>query len=526
MDALDNKIPPHDMPASGGRFSNRLLAKNTAYNLAGQISPFIVAVVAVPFLIKGAGTERFGVLSMAWMVMGYFNLFDLGVGLATTKFVAEFIMLGKRRELGPLVLTSLLILLGFGLCGGILAAALSPWLVHSVLNITPELQSEALVSFFLMSASVPIVILAAGARGILEADQRFGVINAIRIPAGSATFLAPLFVMLFSHSLVPMIAVLVLCRMTALVLYLIFGFRILEIRLKDMGFSRPYFRRLLSFGGWITVGNLIAPLMGNMDRFFIGSILTLTAVTYYVTPFDTITKLFIIPIGLVGVLFPAFSAYSASGSDRLPKLHDTAIRYILLFMSPIVIVLVALARPIFDLWLGHEIARHSAVILQILGAGILFSSVGRVPQNAIQAVGRPDLASKRFLIELPIYIPALLLATRTYGIVGAASVWTLRLAVDTTILFYLAHPLVGYREGTRHMSATAVMVWSAMVPLVGYGISLLPALEVRIGLTSLAVATLGFAGYRLMLRKSEREKLSQIIRRMLPGEKEFSYLNE
>ena len=526
MESIDSKTSPGGLPTSGGRFSNRLLARNTAYNLIGQISPFLVALISVPILIKGIGTERFGVLSMAWMVMGYFNLFDLGVGRATTKFVAEFIELGKRKELGPLVLTSLLILLGFGVIGGGIAAALSPWLVHRVLNITPGLQAEALPSFFLMALSVPVVILAAGARGILEADQRFGLINAIRIPSTSTTFLAPLVVMFFSGTLVHMIATLVICGIVSLTLYLIFGFRVLEIPWRGTTLSRPYFRRLLSFGGWITISNLVAPLMGNMDRFFIGSILTLTSVTYYVTPFDAATKLFIIPIGLVGVLFPAFSAYSASGSDRLPKLHDTAIRYILLFMSPVVVVMIALAHPLLKLWLGPDLAQHCTVILQILGAGILFSSVGRVPQNAIQAVGRPDLTAKLFLIELPLYIPALLLATRAYGIVGAAAVWTARLIAESTVLFLMAQPLVGYSESSHHMSTWSVLIWSSLVAAGGFGISMIPSLAVRIPLTIAAIVFLGIVSYRIMMRKSEREKLTQIVRRFLPGNKEYLYLNE
>ena len=31
----------------------------------------------------------FGVLSLVWMFIGYFSLFDLGLGRATTKLVAE-----------------------------------------------------------------------------------------------------------------------------------------------------------------------------------------------------------------------------------------------------------------------------------------------------------------------------------------------------------------------------------------------------------------------------------------------------
>ena len=44
---------------------------------------------------------------MAWMVLGYFSLFDLGLGRALTKMVAEKLGLGLERELPCLVGTAL-----------------------------------------------------------------------------------------------------------------------------------------------------------------------------------------------------------------------------------------------------------------------------------------------------------------------------------------------------------------------------------------------------------------------------------
>ena len=66
----------------------RLLARNTVWNLGGQVAPLVVAIFAIPPLIKGLGTDRFGVLTLAWVVIGYFSLFDLGLGRALTKLVA------------------------------------------------------------------------------------------------------------------------------------------------------------------------------------------------------------------------------------------------------------------------------------------------------------------------------------------------------------------------------------------------------------------------------------------------------
>ena len=95
--------------------TNRVVFTNTSFNLLGKILPLLVALITIPILIKQMGLERFGILSLAWMIIGYFGIFDLGVGRATTKFVAEYLTLNKIDELPPLIWTSICLLFGFGL---------------------------------------------------------------------------------------------------------------------------------------------------------------------------------------------------------------------------------------------------------------------------------------------------------------------------------------------------------------------------------------------------------------------------
>ncbi len=57
-----------------------LLARNVIWNLVGNGAPMIVAVFSIPILIQGLGRDRFGVLALAWALIGYASLFDLGVG--------------------------------------------------------------------------------------------------------------------------------------------------------------------------------------------------------------------------------------------------------------------------------------------------------------------------------------------------------------------------------------------------------------------------------------------------------------
>src|SRR5437773_7052601 len=198
---------------NGHLTSGRLLARNTIWNLLGSGAPMLVAVVCIPILIRGLGKERFGVLTLAWALIGYASLFDLGVGRALTQLVARKLGAGEDREIPALVWTSLLLMLQLGVAGAAVVEVLSPWLVHSALNVTEALEPETLQAFRLLGLFIPFVITTAGLRGLLEAHQRFGLINALRIPMGVFTFAGPLLVLPFSRSLFPVVGILVAGRL-------------------------------------------------------------------------------------------------------------------------------------------------------------------------------------------------------------------------------------------------------------------------------------------------------------------------
>src|SRR3546814_17386387 len=65
------------------------LKKNTGWNLAGSGVPLLVGLFSVPYLVKNLGVEAFGILTLIWALIGYFSLFDFGLGRALTQQIAK-----------------------------------------------------------------------------------------------------------------------------------------------------------------------------------------------------------------------------------------------------------------------------------------------------------------------------------------------------------------------------------------------------------------------------------------------------
>lgn len=422
--------------------SGRLLARNTIWNLLGSGTPMLVALFCIPVLIRELGKDRFGILALAWALVGYANLFDLGLGRALTQMISKKLGAGEHHEVPGVFWTSLLLMTLLGCLGGVIVACVSPWLVTHALNVPASLQHETLLSFYLISFSTPVIIGTAGLRGFLEAQQRFDLINALRVPMGMFTYIGSLLALPFSRSLVPVVAVLAAGRVIAWIAHLLLCFKVQPALRHEIAWRRDFVSPLMRFGGWMTVSNVIGPLMVTLDRFVIGAYLTVAAVAYYATPFEMVTKLWLFPNSLVGVVFPAFSTSFAHDRNRTAMLYDRSVKYVLLLLFPIVLLIVVLAPDALKLWLGADFALHSTRVLQWLAVGVFINSLALVPSALLQGIGRPDLTAKLHMIELPAYLLTLWWCISTRGIEGAAMAWTGRVALDAVVLFFLASRLL------------------------------------------------------------------------------------
>lgn len=431
----------------------RLLAGNSILNLIGQGLPVLVGVVAIPGLIDGLGTEKFGILTLAWVFIAYFGFFDLGLGRALTKHVAECLGTGMQDDIPALVWTALALIGLLGVVGTVVLAITAPWLVNDALKVPAELQAETRAAFYLLAVSLPFVVSTTGLRGVLAALQKFKLITALRIPMGMWTFLSPLVVLQWTDNLADIVIVLLIGRLISWALHLYFCVRVIPSLQSDIGFDRSFIRPLLGFGGWLAVSSIVGPVMLYLDRFLIAGAVSLTAVAYYTTPHEIVIRLLVIPSAILGVMFPAFSTAYVQSNERAGFLYRQALKYVFFLLLPIVALLIAFAPLGLELWLNAEFAENSSLVARIFCAAILINSLGHVSQSFVQASGRPDLTAKLHLIELILYLIYLPLLLNAYGIEGAAFAWLLRVTISAVVLALFARHRLALGAGAGEIGA-------------------------------------------------------------------------
>jgi O-antigen/teichoic acid export membrane protein len=495
------------------------LAKNTLWNLGGNIAAIIISVLSLPIILTNLGTERMGVITLIWLIEGQFGIFDAGLSYAVTKLIAEKLGESKEGETPPIFWSSMLLMGLLGVVGGAILWFISPWLVGSALKVPLAIQPETLISFGFVAASLPITISTAALKGALVAHQRFDILNITRVPFSLLSYLLPLLVLPFSKSLCPFVAVLVFARVVMWIVLLAFCFKVSPVLRNEVSAKNAPLRRMFSFGGWMSVTNIVGPIMVNFDRILIGSVISVAAVAYYAAPYEMATKLWIIPTSVTGVLFPAFSTTFAYNKERTAVLYGRALKYIFISVFPMAIGAMALGGWVISVLLGDAFARESTVVLQLLVLGVFVNSLAQVPFWLLQAAGRPERVAIVHLLELPCYLFGFWYLTKHFGIVGAAMAWGIRSCLDAVIMFWLSEQVLPTVKGPiRNLAKLGL----AIIPVVAICLSITSRMG-AILFTVIVMSLLAYLTWRYALSQAERSALRRPLqffakRRMLDSE--------
>jgi O-antigen/teichoic acid export membrane protein len=444
------------------------LRRHTLYNLVGQLTPLVLALLTIPAYLSVVGEARYGVLAIVWLLVGYFSLFDLGLGAATAQRLSTLAD-AEAAERVQVFWSALLASLVLGLVGSLFAWPLAHAFFARGLSIDSALRTELLAALPWVVLTLPVATLPGVLTGALQARERFLEINLIAIVGGTAVQVLPLLVALrWGPRLEHLVQAVLVARLFSTVVLLWRCSRHVT-QGKPMAGRLDTARGLLRYGGWVSVTAVVGPLMVILDRFLIGAVLGVRAVSHYTIPFQLAERTTVLSASLNYALFPRL----AQAPDPASRLHLAlqALRVLTVLVSPLVALALVLIGPFLGWWISAEMAVVSGPVAQVLLAGFWINSLAMVPYTQLQAAGRPDLVAKCHLLELLPYLALLFLALDNWGLMGAAIVFASRTAADFLLLAHLAGLLA---------KAGRLLAWPAvgLIGILATGADGMPALLV------------------------------------------------
>ncbi len=435
------------------------LGPATLVNALGIVIPGLVTILTIPVFIRTIGDERYGILAIVWLLIGYFSMFDLGFGRALTHRLGELPPSPPDSPRTAFWTATGLSLLA-GLLGGLLLFGVADLWLQSNVSLSPALKRETQDALPWVLLALPLATTLSVLSGALTGYGAFVPLNLGQI-IGSLMFqLLPLGVALWhSPSLGALIPAALIGRASSLLILTESCRKVLQLH-EMPKFSKMEASLLLRYGGWVTVTALAGPLLTVVDRFIIGFLNGAAAVTAYTVPFNLVgTALMIFPTSLQKAITPVMTQ-----GDRA-MIQQQSKRYllgILALMTPVVVLATLLITPFLEHWVGPALTQRAGPVGILLLLGNWINALALIPFTGLQCQGRPDIPARFHLWELAPYGMLLWWLTAQYGVGGAALAWDVRVLVDAFLLFQAANLMSALRAG---MAGAAVVVSSLMLAL-------------------------------------------------------------
>lgn len=407
--------------------------KNTMYNLAGGLFPAAVSLVTVPLYLSKIGVDRYGALTLVWMFLSYFGIFDIGLSRASANQIAKTDQIEDVRAVfwTALTLNGLI-----GLLGGVILYFVGDIIFQYLFKMPGNMRISVISVMPWLAFSVPLAIVSGVLTGTMEGREQFLMLNIIGIFSTFLIQVVPLFVAYFySPRLLWLIPAAIIARTLSLLPLLYYALKLLgtwKPLLPDIRWAKILF----SYGAWISISNFIAPFFSTLDKLMIGSIIGVSGVSYYTIPERLARQASVFPGALTRTLFPQLS----TGDEATAREKaNRSLEFLYGMITPIIVIIMIGMHPFLDLWIGDKFATIAAPIGIVIAMTVWLNGLAYIPSNFLQARGRPDLTARFHMIEVIPHLIFLWFALHWFGLMGGAISLVLLTILDAGLLFWGAN---------------------------------------------------------------------------------------
>lgn len=408
------------------------LTRDSFINLAGALLPVVVAIPCFAILARVLTPEQFSLLLLAWALVGYAGILDLGLSRAVVTVIAE--VRDDANLMRQVVSTALVMVSTVSVVGAALLAIFSPNIVMDIIKVTPALQPDAVQGFRVVALTIPCLLIYLIVQGYWDGMEQFLEANMQRALSGSLPLLlatgAAFLDKNFHAAMVGLFA-----GRAFVLLVILLRHRFFRL-FSPHAVRRDILRRLLSFGGWVTVSNTISPIMGYLDRYILAFARTANIISFYAVPSELVLKMLVAPQAITRSMYPKLIV-AGSPAARLQLLH-ASYRLVLIVCIPATLIILAGAPMLLTLWLGEVYAAQSTLALRILALGFLACAIAQVPFCHIQARGKPAITAALQVAEVLPFVATAYYLSKHFGVPGAAAAWSARCIIDMLMLIHFS----------------------------------------------------------------------------------------
>jgi O-antigen/teichoic acid export membrane protein len=468
---IDRKGDHQPEVESADRLAHRVFT-STIWNNLGYGATLLTWFLLTPFVVASLGTEEYGLFAVAVAVMGYGQLFELGMSNAVTRFVAELHERGDARGLRDLVVTAFAVSVGLAALVTLAGIAFAPY-ASDVFGVAPDMVDTTETLMVVAGITAGVAFPTATLFALLTGLQRFDLHNVLQVTATLllagftiAALVAGLGVVWvigagIPTSLLVQIPALIAIRRVAPDLRLLAG----RPRWSDV-------RRLISFSWAVLFMQGAGLIKGRTDEIVIAAVLPVAKVTPYALARRASEAPGLMTYQFTRVIMPLAAQMGARNEhERLRAVFVTGTRLTIAAYLAVGTATAVLAGPFLAAWVGEEF-RSAGTILAVLAVAGAVSMASLTADSVMQGIFRHRPLALFAVLGAFLNLGLSIALIHPFGTVGVA-VATLVAAVVEVVL--LTIPYVMRTLGIRGRALLSEVLLPVIIPLI-------PAAAIAVGL--------------------------------------------
>jgi O-antigen/teichoic acid export membrane protein len=396
------------------------IARNALANGAGFAVEAIIAFCMLPYIIHLIGESAYGIWTLTISLTGYMGILNLGLRPAINKYIAQYNILGEKEKMKELVQASLFC---YMICAVIvlIASIVISLYANKIFNIPVEYKQAAPILFLLVGIQVSLGLVSVVYGGVISGLQRYDINNGIEI----SVMLSRTVIILCFLGRYPNIYTVAIAHfsMTIIgyILTVIIGIKISginNIKITKLP-TREILFTIFSFSVITFIIGIVGSIMSYIDSIIIGSLLTMTAVTYY-TIGSRLVKYTQSLLGvLMNVLAPAASEMDAKGDKNIGQMYLFSSKVCAIVAFPILSFLIIQGKQFITLWVGANFAdSYQIMVILCLGGLVVFPQLNAGP--ILYGLAKHRIIMWISIIEGIISVAVSIVLCKYLGVIGIA----------------------------------------------------------------------------------------------------------
>lgn len=409
------------------------LKRNILASFASQIYVTLVGVLILPMYLKYMGAEAYGLVGFFTMLQVFFNLLDMGLSPTVARETARFRggatdALTYRRLLRALQV----IFFAVAGAGGGTLFMFSGLIATKWINVQTLPFAQVKLALQLIAISVALRWVSGLYRGCISGSERLVWLGGFNAFVATLRFIGVIPVLIwignspavfFTYQLIVAVIELVglALRAHSLAPAVLPGQKIGWLPALVFLSIKP----VLKFSLTIAFTSAVWVLVTQLDKLVLSKLLPLADYGYFTLAVLAASGVLLISGPISNALMPRMARLQAEGDDAgLITLYRNATQLVAVIAIPACLILAFFSEQVLWLWTSNAqaTAKASSVLrLYALGNGLL--ALAAFPYYLQFAKGDLRLHSIGSALFVVLLVPAIILGTLEYGVVGAGWAW-------------------------------------------------------------------------------------------------------